>query len=96
MHRLASQFDNKTPLFLNEYNTIEVPSDGQSSPANYLNMIKQLRTGGYTGPLGIGLEGHFGAPTIAYIRAGLDTLASAKLPMWITELDVRPEQNQVN
>ncbi|KAH0767173.1 hypothetical protein KY290_003076 [Solanum tuberosum] len=93
-YRLASQFDNKTPLFLNEYNTIEVPSDGQSSPANYLNMIKQLRTGGYAGPLGIGLEGHFGAPTIAYIRAGLDTLASAKLPMWITELDVRPDQNQ--
>ncbi|XP_025884753.1 endo-1,4-beta-xylanase 5-like [Solanum lycopersicum] len=93
-YHLASQFDNKTPLFLNDYNTIEVPSDGQSSPANYLNMIKQVRTGGYTGTLGIGLEGHFGAPSIPYIRAGLDTLASAKLPMWITELDVRPEQNQ--
>ncbi|XP_027768128.1 endo-1,4-beta-xylanase 5-like [Solanum pennellii] len=93
-YRLASQFDNKTPLFLNDYNTIEVPSDGQSSPANYLSMIKQVRTGGYAGPLGIGLEGHFGAPSIPYIRAGLDTLASAKLLMWITELDVRPEQNQ--
>lgn len=93
--RLASQFDNKTPLFLNDYNTIEVQSDGASSPANYLNMIKQIRAGAYSGPLGIGLEGHFGTPSQPYIRSGLDTLASAKLPIWITELDVRPNLNQV-
>ncbi|MCD7451140.1 hypothetical protein HAX54_009765 [Datura stramonium] len=58
-YRLASQFDNKTPLFLNDFNTIEDQRDGASSPANYLNKIKQLRAGGYNGVLGIGLEGHF-------------------------------------
>ncbi|PHT98257.1 hypothetical protein BC332_32849 [Capsicum chinense] len=92
--RLTSDFDKKTPLFLNEYNTIEVPEDGVSSPANYLNKIKQLRAGGYGGSLGIGLEGHFAAPNQAYIRSGLDTMASARLPIWITEVDVRPNQNQ--
>ncbi|KAF3668370.1 putative transcription factor bHLH84-like [Capsicum annuum] len=90
--RLASQFDNKTPLFLNEYNTIEDQRDGASSPVNYLNKIKQIRSGGYAGPLGIGLEGHFVTP---YIRTALDTLASAKLPIWITELDVQRGPNQV-
>ncbi|KAM3219941.1 endo-1,4-beta-xylanase 5-like [Capsicum annuum] len=89
--RLASQFDNKTPLFLNEYNTIEDQRDGASSPVNYLNKIKQIRSGGYAGPLGIGLEGHFVTP---YIRTALDTLASAKLPIWITELDVQRGPNQ--
>ncbi|XP_055819227.1 endo-1,4-beta-xylanase 5-like [Solanum dulcamara] len=93
-YRLAAQFDNNTPLFLNDYNTIEDQRDGASSPANYLNKIKQIRTGGYRGPLGIGLEGHFVTPSQPYIRSALDTLASAKLPIWITELDVQSNPNQ--
>ncbi|CAN4107807.1 unnamed protein product [Withania somnifera] len=92
--RLTSQFDKKTPLFMNEYNTIEEQSDGAPSPANYLKKINQLRSEGYKGPLGIGLEGHFATPNPAYIRSGLDTLAATKLPIWITELDVRPNPNQ--
>ncbi|CAN4112093.1 unnamed protein product [Withania somnifera] len=92
--RLTSQFDNKTPLFLNDYNTIEEERDGASSPANYLKKINQLRAEGYKGPLGIGLEGHFATPNQAYMRSGLDTLAATKLPIWITELDVRPNPQQ--
>ncbi|CAN4112092.1 unnamed protein product [Withania somnifera] len=92
--RLASYFDNETRLFLNDYNTIEEPHEGASSPANYLKKIKQLRSEGYRGPLGIGLEGHFVTPSQPYIRAALDTLASAKLPIWITELDVKSSSNQ--
>ncbi|KAJ8529999.1 hypothetical protein K7X08_036834 [Anisodus acutangulus] len=92
-YRLAAQFDNKTPLFLNDYNTIEDQRDGESSPRNYLNKIRQLRMG-YRGPLGIGLEGHFVTPSQPYIRAAIDTLASARLPVWITELDVQSSPNQ--
>ncbi|KAK4378508.1 hypothetical protein RND71_000370 [Anisodus tanguticus] len=92
-YRLAAQFDNKTPLFLNDYNTIEDQRDGASSPSNYLNKIRQLRSG-YRGPLGIGLEGHFVTPSLPYIRAAIDTLASANLPIWITELDVQSSPNQ--
>ncbi|CAN4107808.1 unnamed protein product [Withania somnifera] len=92
--RLTSRFDNKTLVFLNDYNTIEERHEGAASPANYLKKIKQLRTQGYKGPLGIGLEGHFVTPSKPYIRSALDTLASAKLPMWITELDVQSGPNQ--
>ncbi|XP_047966238.1 uncharacterized protein LOC125210706 isoform X2 [Salvia hispanica] len=54
------------------------------------NWIEQLRNGGYDGPLGIGLEGHFGVvePNFAYIRASIDMLHAAALPIWITEFDV--------
>ncbi|XP_047251594.1 endo-1,4-beta-xylanase 5-like [Capsicum annuum] len=91
--RLASQFDNTT-MFLNEFFTIEKTYE-TSSPANYLKKIKQLRTEGYGGPLGIGLQGHFSLPIPPYIRSALDMLASAKLPIWITELDVTNSTNQV-
>ncbi|XP_060169288.1 endo-1,4-beta-xylanase 5-like [Lycium barbarum] len=93
-YRLTSLLDKKATLFLNDYNTIEDQRDGASSPTNYLNKIKQLRAGRYTGPLGIGLEGHFVTPSQPYIRSALDTLASAKLPIWITELDVQSSPNQ--
>ncbi|CAI9104265.1 OLC1v1002901C1 [Oldenlandia corymbosa var. corymbosa] len=93
--RRLIRFDPSATPFLNEYNTIEVKSDQKSSPSSYLQKIKDLRSGGYNGPLGIGLEGHFaGAPDLAYIRSALDTLASAKLPIWITELDVSSSPNQ--
>lgn len=50
--------------------------------------INQIRQEGYNGPLGIGLEGYFNFPNIPYIRATLHQVATAKLPIWITELDV--------
>ncbi|KAK4345594.1 hypothetical protein RND71_035770 [Anisodus tanguticus] len=53
-----------------------------------------LRAGRYEGPLEIGLQGHFIIPSQPYIRSALDTLASAKLPIWITELDVQSSPNQ--
>ncbi|CAI9113564.1 OLC1v1014189C1 [Oldenlandia corymbosa var. corymbosa] len=91
----SRQIDPTAIPFLNDYNTIEQKSDQKSGPASYLQKIKQLRSGGYNGPLGIGLEGHFeGTPDMAYIRSSLDTLASAKLPIWITELDVSSGPNQ--
>ncbi|MCD7460336.1 hypothetical protein HAX54_043329 [Datura stramonium] len=93
-YRSAAHIDNRTPMFLNDYNTIEDQRDGASSPVSYLNKIKQLRTQGYAGLLGIGLESHFNTPSQPYIRSALDILASAKLPIWITELDVQTGPNQ--
>ncbi|KAL2479576.1 Glycosyl hydrolase family 10 protein [Abeliophyllum distichum] len=90
----ANKIDWKTTPFLNEYNTIEESRDGAATPAKYLQKIKQMRQDGYKGPLGIGLESHFQYANLPYIRASLDQLASAKLPIWITELDVKPGPNQ--
>ncbi|VFR01585.1 unnamed protein product [Cuscuta campestris] len=93
-YRLASGLDRKATPFLNDYNTIEHKEDSASSPAKYLAKISQLRAQRYNGPLGIGLEAHFDVPDLAYVRSAIDTLASAKLPIWITELDVSPRPNQ--
>ncbi|KAL6514630.1 hypothetical protein OROGR_020209 [Orobanche gracilis] len=97
-YQKTNQIDPKTTPFLNDYNTIEDSRDGKSSPTKYLQKIKDLRERGYNGPLGIGLEGHFDS-TIAnlpYIRSSLDALASAKLPIWVTELDVTSGPNQAS
>uniref|UniRef100_A0A7N0ZWT2 GH10 domain-containing protein n=2 Tax=Kalanchoe fedtschenkoi TaxID=63787 RepID=A0A7N0ZWT2_KALFE len=81
----AHQLDSGPIKFLNEYNTLEQKGDADATPANYLKKLKEMPSGV---PLGIGLEGHFDAPDIAYMRSALDTLAAANLPIWITELDV--------
>lgn len=92
----ANRIDGQTTPFLNDYNTIEDRLDAAVSPDKYLQKIQELRRGGYNGPLGIGVEGHFSvAPDPAYIRSSIDRLASAKLPIWITELDFASNLNQV-
>ncbi|XP_022897759.1 uncharacterized protein LOC111411460 [Olea europaea var. sylvestris] len=93
-YKKAYKIDRRTTPFLNDYNTIEDSRDGAASPPKYLHKIKQLRREGYKGPLGIGLEGHFQTANLPYIRASLDHLTSAKLPIWITELDVQSGPNQ--
>ncbi|CAI9769997.1 unnamed protein product [Fraxinus pennsylvanica] len=93
-YKKANEIDPSTTPFLNDYNTIEDSRDGAASPAMYLQKINQLRREGYMGHLGIGLEGHFQTANLPYIRASLDQLTSAKLPIWITELDVQSGPNQ--
>ncbi|KAK4424268.1 Endo-1,4-beta-xylanase 5-like [Sesamum alatum] len=95
-YQKTNLIDPRTTPFLNEFNTIEESRDGASSPAKYLQKIFQLRKQGYNGPLGIGLEGHFSYANLPYIRSAIDTLASAKLPIWVTELDVAAGPNQAN
>ncbi|KAM7474750.1 hypothetical protein LguiB_021993 [Lonicera macranthoides] len=87
-YRVARVHDGRAGIFLNEFNTIEEPHDGAAAPAKYLAKIKEIWASGFRGPLSIGLEGHFGNPNLAYVRSAIDTLASAKVPIWITELDV--------
>ena len=90
------QIDSKTTLFLNEFNTIEYANaNDAASPANYLQKIQQIRSGGYNGPLGIGLQGHFDTPNIPYVRASIDRLVATGLPIWLTEVDISQRPNQV-
>ncbi|KAL8540458.1 hypothetical protein ACS0TY_001892 [Phlomoides rotata] len=94
-YKQASRIDRRTTPFLNDYNTIEDSRDGNASPSKYLQKIAQLRRKWYKGPLGIGLEGHFSiSPNLAYIRSAIDIIASVKLPIWVTELDVISGPNQ--
>ncbi|KAK3011920.1 hypothetical protein RJ639_010498 [Escallonia herrerae] len=90
----ARRLDKKATLFLNEYNTIEEVSDGSTTPDKYLTKIREIRSTGYKGPLAIGLEGHFNVPNLPYMRAAIDKLAKARLPIWLTELDVSSSPNQ--
>ena len=95
--RRTRQFDRQARLFINDYNTIEDERDHKSAPSNYVQKLREIQ--GYLGvkhpKLGIGLEGHFGTPNLAYVRSSLDTLANTGYPIWITELDVQPGPNQV-
>ncbi|XP_059446333.1 endo-1,4-beta-xylanase 5-like [Corylus avellana] len=91
-YKRAQTIDGTTPLFLNEYNTIEDSRDGSSKPNKYLQKLEEIQ--GFHGnnnlEMGIGLQGHFSyPPDLSYIRASLDTLASKGLSIWITELDVK-------
>ncbi|KAI8027701.1 Endo-1,4-beta-xylanase 5 [Camellia lanceoleosa] len=85
VHRL----DPGATLFLNDYNTIEQSGDMASSPARYLQKILQIRSGGYRGPIAIGLESHFSTPNIPYMRAAIDKLGATGLPIWLTEVDIQ-------
>ncbi|XP_073312451.1 endo-1,4-beta-xylanase 5-like [Primulina huaijiensis] len=95
-YQQANGIDSRATPFLNEYNTIEESGDPSSSPPKYLQKISELRREGYNGPLGIGLQGHFGNLNLPYLRSSLDQLASARLPIWVTELDVKSGPNQAN
>lgn len=94
-YEMTSKIDGKATPFLNEFHTIEKSLVGSASPPRYLKKIAELRRNGYNGPLGIGLRAHFSIVNLPYVRAAIDQLASAKLPMWITELDVREGPFQV-
>ncbi|MED6172722.1 hypothetical protein PIB30_052634 [Stylosanthes scabra] len=91
VHRI----DEHTPLFLNEYNTIEDSRDNAANPAKYIQKLREMRRSGAV--IGIGLEAHFpnSPPNLPYMRASIDTLAATGSPLWITEIDVAPQNNQV-
>ncbi|KAM5549651.1 endo-1,4-beta-xylanase 5-like [Rosa sericea] len=93
----AFKADGATPLFLNDFNTIEDSRDEAASPAKYLQKLRDIQSfpGNEGGRYGIGLESHFNiTPNIPYIRASLDTLGAANVPIWITELDVADHLDQ--
>ncbi|XP_073128151.1 endo-1,4-beta-xylanase 5-like [Henckelia pumila] len=95
-YQQANRIDPKATPFLNDYNTIEESRDPVATPPKYLQKISEMRQQGYKGPLGIGVQGHFGYVNLPYLRSSLDTLASTRLPIWVTELDVKPGPNQAS
>lgn len=98
----AQEIDPSTPMFLNEYNTIEYSGDKKADPLSYKRKLEailsfQQRSQGTRLLAGIGLQGHFTADrvNIAYMRSALDILATAKVPIWLTEVSVTNGPNQV-
>ncbi|KAK7106458.1 hypothetical protein V1264_017712 [Littorina saxatilis] len=84
--RIAHNADPTMKLFLNEYNVV---ANGEKTNA-YLAQAKQVKAAN-VGLYGIGVQCHFGEeqnPDPDTIKARLDTLAAAGLPIWVTELDV--------
>ncbi|XP_028222219.1 endo-1,4-beta-xylanase 5-like isoform X1 [Glycine soja] len=94
----AYELDPEPKLFLNEFNTIEYSGDEASNPAKYIKKLKEILS--FPGVSGmsaaIGLQGHFasGQPNLAYMRSGLDLLATTGLPIWLTEASVDPQPSQ--
>lgn len=93
----ARQIDGGVPLFMNEYNTVEDGRDPASLPQNYINKLRQIQGSIQGAPIGIGLQSHFSQyqPNIVYMRSALDTLGATRMPIWLTEVDVKPNPNQV-
>ncbi|CAN7132736.1 unnamed protein product [Brassica rapa subsp. narinosa] len=92
----AHAVDPTTTMFMNEFNTLEQPGDAVSSPARYLQKLRELQSIRVPGniSLGIGLESHFfNTPNIPYMRSALDTLGATGLPIWLTEVDVAAPPN---
>ncbi|XP_059654003.1 endo-1,4-beta-xylanase 5-like isoform X2 [Cornus florida] len=83
----ARQSDPLATLFLNEFNVVETCSDNKTSVDGYISWIRELERAGVSMD-GIGLEGHFGVPNRPLMRAVLDKLATLRLPIWLTEIDI--------
>jgi GH35 family endo-1,4-beta-xylanase len=88
LFRQVHQIDPNAVLFLNDYNTLEQPGDWNAVPDRYLQKFHQIKSGNPYVKMGIGLESHFDVPNIPYMRAVLDKMATAGVPIWLTEVDV--------
>ncbi|KAK3150786.1 hypothetical protein QOZ80_3AG0237760 [Eleusine coracana subsp. coracana] len=96
-YRKAHEMDNVANMFMNDYNTLEQPGDYNAIPNKYLGKLWQIKKfpgNGNAARMAIGLEGHFTVPNMPYIRAALDTMSKANVPIWLTEIDVRKGPNQ--
>lgn len=81
----TGNIDPGTPLFLNDYNTLEQPGDPASTPDKVLQKLKEMRDyTKYAVKIAIGLESHFNQPNIPFMRSALDKLAGAGVPIWLT------------
>ncbi|KAG0487216.1 hypothetical protein HPP92_009311 [Vanilla planifolia] len=91
----ASKINPGAVMFLNDYNTLEQPGDPKSTPEKYARKLTEMKAYTKNGVrIGIGLESHFDQPNIPFMRAALDKLARAGVPIWLTEVDVFKSPNQ--
>ncbi|XP_041355120.1 endo-1,4-beta-xylanase 1-like [Gigantopelta aegis] len=84
--RQAHQAAPNVKMFLNEYDVVA----GGGTTEAYLTQVLKFKHAN-VGLYGLGVQCHFGhqAPDPALIKRHLDTLAQAGLPIWVTELDFR-------
>lgn len=80
-YQKAHELDSNALPFLNDYFTIEKSTDNKVTPLKYLEKISTMRAQGYQGPLVIGLQGHFSQVNLPYVRATIDMLKTANLPI---------------
>jgi GH35 family endo-1,4-beta-xylanase len=83
------------PLYLNDYSNHDIVAD-KAHCAEFFKVAKFLQTKG--APLGgLGLQGHIGAQPNApeQVLATLETYASFKLPIRITEFDIDTDDEQL-
>nr|BAJ94973.1 predicted protein [Hordeum vulgare subsp. vulgare] len=100
-YQKAHGMDGGALMSMNDFNTLEQPADQSGLPSKYLSKLSQIKDAfpgnGVGVRMAIGLEGHFGAtPNIPYVRAALDTLSQAGVPIWLTEIDVKPGPDQAH
>lgn len=90
--RLARKHFPDTPLMLNEYNVVNSAARVQ----RYLNLVEILKAENLIQVLGIQCHAFStrGVPA-GTLRANLDLLATAGLPIWVTELDIDGLDDQV-
>ncbi|KAF3326324.1 Endo-1,4-beta-xylanase C [Carex littledalei] len=84
----VQKLDPNVLLFMNDFNTLEVPGDPNATPDRYLKKFNEIRAGNPNAKMAIGLESHFEVPNIPYMRSVLDKMATTNVPIWLTEVDV--------
>ena len=93
----VNKIDPNVILSMNDYNTLEQPGDWNAMPDRYMQKFHQIRAGNPNAKMAIGLEAHFDVPNIPYMRSVLDKMATAGVPIWLTEVDVAgTDPNQVH
>ena len=92
MFEAVHQADPTPTLFLNEYNVVAQGEVTQS----YLSQVQQFKAAN-VGLGGVGVQSHFydAEPNPDVLQSRLDYLASAGLPIWITELDMPVHSDDV-
>lgn len=99
-YHIAHVIDPNATLYLNEFNTLETPGDVYACPHKYINNWRGIRSypGNENLTVGFGLQAHFKPirPLMPYVRAVFDYLSETKMPIWLTEMDVEINPNQVS
>ncbi|MCS6243861.1 MAG: endo-1,4-beta-xylanase [Opitutus sp.] len=94
-YKLAKKTDPKPRLFLNDYDML-TGGTSRETVQSILEKVAALRAAG--APVeGLGVQGHFGQAILGpeRILADLDLLASAGLPVLITEFDINTPDEEV-
>nr|GMD55457.1 endo-1,4-beta-xylanase 5-like [Ipomoea batatas] len=85
-YKKVQEKDPNATLFINDFKVVE-QCGNTTNVDSFVAKIKEFQANGIAKP-GIGLEGHFDIPNPPFMRAVMDKLATLKVPMWLTEVDI--------